>query len=263
MKKFDTEIFLNLPDKRYIGKGRIELLELIDKYGSISKAAKELKMSYKTAWDNLDAINNMSPQPVIISKSGGSGGGKTYLTDYGKTLIRQYRKVEEFINKLSDKINEFLEEDKIEDFVDMYKRLNMCISARNQLLSTIQYIKSDNVTAEIISTLQDGQTIRSLITYEAVKRLNLKQNDQVFMIIKATDVMISLPENLSISTENRIFGKIERIINGKVNCEVKIKSGNNIITSVVTKGSMEKFGLKKGDNVVALIKPSDILVGKL
>ena len=45
-------------NKSFLGKGRIELLKNIQRYGSISKAAKEMKMSYKAAWDAVDIINN-------------------------------------------------------------------------------------------------------------------------------------------------------------------------------------------------------------
>ncbi|MGB9767275.1 MAG: winged helix-turn-helix domain-containing protein, partial [Sulfurihydrogenibium sp.] len=109
-KKVVAEVYLDVDKKGYLGKGRVLLLELIDKYGSISKAAKELGMSYKAAWDMIDAINNLSPYPVVESKSGGKGGGKTVLTEYGKKLIRDYKLIENLINKISQEITENLED---------------------------------------------------------------------------------------------------------------------------------------------------------
>ena len=52
-------------NKSFLGKGRIELLKNIEKYGSISKAAKEMKMSYKAAWDAIDIINKLAKKVVV------------------------------------------------------------------------------------------------------------------------------------------------------------------------------------------------------
>ena len=48
-------------NKSYIGVGRAELLTRIANTGSISKAAKEMNMSYKAAWDSVDIMNKLSP----------------------------------------------------------------------------------------------------------------------------------------------------------------------------------------------------------
>jgi len=76
--------------KSFLGRGRIELLKKIEKYGSIAKAAKEMKMSYKAAWDAVDIINNLAKEKVVEKSSGGKGGGGTNLTDYGKKLIELF-----------------------------------------------------------------------------------------------------------------------------------------------------------------------------
>jgi len=85
--------------KSFLGRGRIELLKKIDKYGSISKAAKEMKMSYKAAWDAIDIMNKLSPNSVVEKNSGGKGGGGTVLTEYGKHLIKTYEKAQEQFEK--------------------------------------------------------------------------------------------------------------------------------------------------------------------
>jgi len=92
-------------NKSFLGKGRIELLKLIDKYGSISKAAKEMKMSYKAAWDAIDIINSISLKPVVEKQSGGKGGGGTYLTDYGKEIIKKFEELEKDVNEFKKNMN--------------------------------------------------------------------------------------------------------------------------------------------------------------
>ena len=62
----------------------IELLELIDEYGSINKAASTMGMSYKAAWLAVEAINNMSKEPVVLRQAGGSQGGGTQFSKMRK-----------------------------------------------------------------------------------------------------------------------------------------------------------------------------------
>jgi molybdate transport system regulatory protein len=97
--------WINKNNKSFFGKGRIKLLKLIDKYGSISKAAKEMKMSYKAAWDAIDIINSIAKKPAVEKQSGGKGGGGTYLTDYGKELIKNFENLEKEINEFKKNLN--------------------------------------------------------------------------------------------------------------------------------------------------------------
>ncbi len=71
-------------DREYLGYDRIRLLEMIEEHGSITKAAKAVGISYKTAWDTMDAINNLSDKPLFIRSAGGKSGGGTRLTEEGK-----------------------------------------------------------------------------------------------------------------------------------------------------------------------------------
>jgi len=100
--KVKGNFWLEKNGKSFLGRGRIELLKKIDRYGSISKAAKEMKMSYKAAWDAIDIINKLSKYDVVEKNSGGKGGGGTKLTEYGKKLIAVYEKAQtEFENALN------------------------------------------------------------------------------------------------------------------------------------------------------------------
>ena len=58
--EIEGRIWFKKEGKNLLGNGRVELLEKIDEHGSISKASKAMKMSYKAAWDMVDAMNNLS-----------------------------------------------------------------------------------------------------------------------------------------------------------------------------------------------------------
>ncbi|MEN0074272.1 winged helix-turn-helix domain-containing protein [Roseicella sp. DB1501] len=77
-----------------IGPGKIHLLEAIDREGSISAAGRALGMSYKRAWDLVDAVNQVLGTPVVDASPGGYRGGGAVLTDAGRNLVADYRAIE-------------------------------------------------------------------------------------------------------------------------------------------------------------------------
>ena len=78
----------------HIGHGKIRLLELIAEHGSISRAAREMGMSYRRAWLLVDAVNSMFKEPVLETQHGGAGGGHARLTSFGHALVGHYRAIE-------------------------------------------------------------------------------------------------------------------------------------------------------------------------
>src|SRR5271169_1650748 len=87
----------------FLGDTRIRLLEAIDKYGSISHAAKTVPLSYKAAWDAVDAMNNLADEALVERSVGGAGGGGTKLTAYGRRIVAFYRAMEENYQEILDR----------------------------------------------------------------------------------------------------------------------------------------------------------------
>lgn len=103
------DFFINHKDKGFIGKGRIQLLEYIDSYGSLNKAARKMKMGYKAAWDTIHSMNSLDSSPLVEFQTGGKGGGGATLTENGKRWIEAYKKIEEksnaFLREMNDEIH--------------------------------------------------------------------------------------------------------------------------------------------------------------
>ena len=78
-------------DAEMLGPGKAELLEHIDRTGSIAAAGREMGMSYKRAWQLIRALNAMFQTPVVTSLRGGAGGGGAVLTPMGRDVLRLYR----------------------------------------------------------------------------------------------------------------------------------------------------------------------------
>ena len=101
-------IWIKKNGKNFIGKGRVELLEEIEKTGSITEAAKQMGMSYKAAWDAVDIMNKLSSKLLVVKKSGGKGGGGSTLTRAGNELINKFREIEKKNRKLLSEIEKTL-----------------------------------------------------------------------------------------------------------------------------------------------------------
>ncbi|GGD11527.1 winged helix-turn-helix domain-containing protein [Hyunsoonleella pacifica] len=91
--KIKSRIWIESEDNVLLGEGRVHLLKAIDDTGSLSKAAKSLNISYKKAWQMLDAVNKSAKKPVTINSIGGKGGGGAELTEYGKSLVNAFDEI--------------------------------------------------------------------------------------------------------------------------------------------------------------------------
>jgi molybdate transport system regulatory protein len=78
----------------YLGPGKIALMELISKHGSISAAGREMGMSYRRAWLLVDEINKIFREPLVETQMGGSGGGGARLSKLGLDVVGRYRAIE-------------------------------------------------------------------------------------------------------------------------------------------------------------------------
>ena len=84
-----------------VGIGKIELLEGIARTGSLSQAAREMRMSYRRAWLLLADLNASFDSPVARTATGGSGGGGAVLTPFGKQLVAGYRELESSLQPIA------------------------------------------------------------------------------------------------------------------------------------------------------------------
>jgi molybdate transport system regulatory protein len=94
METSKLKLIAEFTNGRAVGPGKIQLLEAIEKAGTIAQAGRNLGMSYRRAWMLVDDMNNCFRNPVIEAQPGGSQGGRATLTPLGKKLIEQYRAIE-------------------------------------------------------------------------------------------------------------------------------------------------------------------------
>lgn len=238
----------------------ISMMEAIAANGSINQAAKVVGISYKAAWERVEAINNLSPKPLVARKTGGSGGGGTILTDEGRLFLDRAL----LFQKQQERLVTFFEETPRESFdmLQSLRRMEMQISARNVWLGNVSQIEQGIVNSVVTVRLKGKDTIVSVITHNSVERLELKPGKEIHVIVKAPSVMLcrgAAPD--TVSARNILKGTVNRIIPGAVNDEVVVDiAGGNTVTSIVTSESVRRMELREKMEVTAIIQASSVLL---
>ncbi|KIA94822.1 MULTISPECIES: winged helix-turn-helix domain-containing protein [unclassified Flavobacterium] len=104
-KKYSIEVRLWIEEAEgpFLGIGKIWLLENIKKTGSITNAAKEMKMAYRQAWQLVEEMNQRAESPLVEKLLGGKGGGGARLTEAGETAITVFYEIEKRIKDFAQK----------------------------------------------------------------------------------------------------------------------------------------------------------------
>lgn len=241
-----------------ISPRRLSLLQAIDVTGSISQAAKQVGITYKAAWDAVDAMNNLAGQPLVLSQHGGKGGGGAHLTKAGIHIIKMY----EHLSALQASWAASL--DSVDaDLLPVLRRLSMQTSARNAFFGQISHIKSGAVNSEVVLALQGGDTLVATVTNESVERMQLHIGASAWGVVKASWViLINEHSGAKTSARNQLCGKVKRVVMGPVNAEVVLQlDGGSTLTAVVTHDSANEMAVEEGQRLCALIKASHVLIG--
>jgi molybdate transport system regulatory protein len=101
-KNLTVRFRIDFGDRCSVGAGKVELLEGIARTGSLSQAAREMRMSYRRAWLLLEDMNLSFDHPVAHASVGGRGGGGVVLTSFGSGLVAGYRRLESSLRPLAD-----------------------------------------------------------------------------------------------------------------------------------------------------------------
>lgn len=237
--------------KNFLGDGRVELLRKIHASGSISKAAKEMKMSYKAAWDDVDTMNNLAEKPLISSAAGGKRGGGTKLTDAGTDIIAFYENLHEyfdqFINSTQYKFGEV--HTSIINQENVFKAgVREITQAGNNVFIDVSIGMDLNITALV-----------SLSIYTSIKNRGV---DNVKVIIPPSSLMlVRTSEVENVGATNIFNGAIRKISdkNGRTSIEMEAGQGINLIVEV-SKRIADRFKIAVGDVYCAVCKDADIIV---
>lgn len=254
----EARLWMKKSGKNYLGKGRIELLERIREHGSIHAAAKAMKMSYKAAWDAVDAMNNLSEIPLVERVSGGKGGGGTSLTAKGEEVIEAFHNLQV---KHQQFLDLFASSEDLPTIVQTLSRLSLRLSARNQLTGTISATSEKAVNVMLELTINASHKIYASITKNSYQELGLHVGSDVIAIIKASSVLVSKTAPNS-TYENIIKGKIIQILSDTSTTEVTLEFAHNItLSATIANEIFDTLGIKVNEEAYAFFQASNVILG--
>ena len=240
---------------------RIALLQHIAEQGSITRAAKSAGLSYKAAWDAIDAMNNLAGEPLVERLTGGKGGGGTRLTPRGRQLVDNFRIIEReharYLRQLGSQA------EGIADDLLLIRRMAMKTTARNQFLGKVAELKQGAVNDEVTLELPGGQHIVAIVTQGSSASLGLVPGAEAFALIKASSIiLVADSAGARFSARNQLTGSVTRVQTGAVNTEVVLDlPRGGTIAAIITNQSSTELGIAIGSQVTAIFKASSVILG--
>jgi len=111
--KIKSRLWVETEGKILLGEGRLKLLQAIDDHGSINMASKSLGMSYKKAWRLVQQLNEIGKDQIVVQKTGGTGGGGSVITPYGKKIMSVFEQMKfnvwEFMEQQEQLMNDLVQ----------------------------------------------------------------------------------------------------------------------------------------------------------
>lgn len=243
----------------------MDLLGSLESEGSITAAAKAVKLSYKAAWDAIATMNNLSDAVLVERSVGGKGGGGARLTLEGKRLVATFRAVEAESERFVQRVNRRVRE---KSGIATLGRMTLLTSARNHFAGRIVRIAPGAVNDEVELKLPGGDRIVATITRESTQTLGLKKNGEAIALIKASWIILAVDDEregapaMKLSARNCLRGTVGRITRGAVNSEVVIDlRGGSSVVALVTNASAKALGLAPGKPAQAVFKSSSVILG--
>ena len=256
--QIDGRFWLKKDGRNFLGSGRIELLEKIAQTGSIHAAAKAMKMSYKAAWERVNAMNEIADRPIIEKTTGGRGGGGTVLTAHAYELIATYKRFAELHREFINRFSEAGEDP--ERLARILSRTFLTTSARNQLSCRVGAVEAHGLNTELELQLRGGDTLFSTITSTSVRNMGLESGCEAYAIIKSSDVVITAGAPEHTPDLNVLEGEIVSLQRSGENAEItlQLKGGSKLVGVM----DLEASGaLETGMRAYAAVAKRHIILG--
>ncbi len=252
----DSSLWFNKDKKGFLGKGRIELLKNIQLYGSLSKAAKSMHMSYKAAWDSLNEMKNLSSEELIVSSIGGKDGGGSKLTKKAEQYIKMYELLFEAQQKFLEAIESHTED--FQDLQSFLQRTSLRTSARNQFFGKVKEIKEEKINSLLTIQIDTATTIKSSITNTSLKELAIRLDSDIYVLLKAPLAKITLKK----AQDNSLHCQIKTIKEDDMNTEISLHVSDKLtMISVMNTQDFKALHVKPEDKVFVSFRPNDTIIG--
>lgn len=256
-EKVDAFLALRSNGRLLVGRDRIRLLEAVAEHGSITRAARAAGISYKTAWEAVDAINNLLPRPAFVTKAGGREGGGADVTAEGRRLIAVFRGLEARLNRISTAIAE----DGLADVEDaVLWALGLRLSARNVFRTEVAGISRGPVDVDVTLAVSEAAAILATVTNAAADDLDLAPGRPALALVKASFVRLEAPGAGGLR-QNRFPGTVKERTDAEHKSEIRIDIGaSKTMVAVLPRAAAAGLGLTAGAAVVAAFDPDHVVL---
>lgn len=239
-----------------MSESRIRLLEAIGVHGSLSRAAKEVPLSYKAAWDTMEAMNTLSESPLVVRITGGKNGGGTQLTEHGRQIVALYRAMEssqqDILNQLAAAPAQSAEAHRNNALRTLIRRLSVKTSARNQFVGTVTALDETDGMVDVHLTLVGGEDLVVAITPASVANMGLTLGVEAYALVKAPWVSVSLAMPRRSAGRNVLAGTLTALQPGKARTELTVTTpAGRMVSASVSNAVVAERGLRKGQSVWA------------
>jgi molybdate transport system regulatory protein len=257
----NAALSLRRGDGSRVGPERIALLEALGQLGSIRAAAEQVGLSYRGAWDAVQALNNLFEAPLVLTQAGGKAGGAAELTPAGRSVIAGFHRVQDQLAEVVERLEQGLADASLDEVGGLFWSLGMQTSARNALRGTITRITDGAVNAEVSLAMAEGVEIVAVVTRESVQALRLAVGRSAIALIKSSFVVLAKGEGFVTSARNQINGVVSARLDGAVSSEITLAIGEGkTLTATITRDSAEAMGLAEGTAVTALVKAPHVIL---
>lgn len=242
-----------------MGADRVALLAAIGRTGSISAAAREVGLSYKAAWDGVQAMNNVFATPLVSAAPGGRAGGGARLTPAGEKAIAAFAAIQEGLERVVATLEARIDLDPGDI---LWSLMMMKTSARNAYRCTVTSVTESAVSAEVEMDLGGRQRLASVITGRSAAEMGLAPGVEVFALVKSSFVILAKGAELgAISVRNRLAGTVMTRTDGPVNSEIVLDlGGGKTLVATITRDSADTLELQPGEAATALVKSSHVIL---
>ncbi len=257
--RINGRLWLEKAERGFAGAGRIALLEAVARHGSIAAAARALGMSYKAAWEAVDAMNSLAEHPLVVRTTGGRRGGGTRLTGAGAALVQQFRRMQLDHEAMLGRLNAGT------DSVTERAPETPWSAAPNRFPATVAAVTGDEDLVEVELTLAAGARVVATLPGTAARALALAPGLRVEVRVAPSAVILAPGEPpLSTSARNRLCGHITRCVQGRVKAELRLAIDDGPpLDASLTAESVRRLGLREGVRACALVKASQLELAPL
>ena len=256
----ELSLHIRLQQKLFADPRRIELLKRVQQTGSISQGAKLAGISYKSAWDAINEMNQMADETLVERATGGKGGGGATLTRYGERLIQLFQLMEQIQQKAFDALQQ--DTLPLDSLLAAIARFSLQTSARNQLFGTVVSNDAQQVVQHLMIQLADGVTqLNVALTQRSADRLQLAAGKEVLVLIKAPWIRISRD---AAEEDNQLAVTVSAIEPGEQMSEVLMQlASGETLCATLSNDQLQQLKLQPGDDVIASFKAENAIVATL